>query len=104
MKKLLITFLILLSPLVSAQTEICEVNTTDYGWGPVLEVIKDRGCETNDVLQLTYRGEVDLDYYFAEQISRWCRLDTHIQIYGDTLVCRLVSNEPREYRLRKSRS
>jgi len=44
MRKLLITFLIFLSPLVSAQTEkLCEVNTTDYGWGSVLEVIKDRG-------------------------------------------------------------
>jgi hypothetical protein len=80
------------------------VNTTDYGWGPVLEVIKDRGCDTNDVLRLTYRGEVDLDYYFAEQTSRWCRLDRDIQIYGNNLVCVLVSNEPRPPRPRKSRS
>jgi len=106
MKKLLITFLILLSPLVSAQTgKLCEVFTTDYGWGPVLEVIKDRGCERDDVLQLSYVGEIDLEFYFAEQTSRWCRLDRDIQIYdGVILVCILVSNEPRPSRPRKSRS
>ena len=105
MKKLLITSLILLSPLVSAQTgKYCEVNTDISHWSTVLKVIKERECKRDDVLKLTYEGSIVLDYYFADQTSRWCRLDRDIQIYGDTLVCILVSNEPRLPRLRKLRS
>lgn len=105
MRKLLITFLILLSPSVPAQTgKLCEVYTVDYGWRPVRNVLEDRGCERDDVLHLIYDGEVYKEIYLPEQLSRWCRFDRDIKLYGNQLICVLVSNEPRQTRDRKSRS
>lgn len=97
--------MILLSPSVPAQSgKVCVVYAVDYGWGHVRNVIEDRGCERDDVLNLIYDGEVNKEIYFTEQLIRWCRFDRDIKLIGNKLLCVLVSTEPRPTRDIKSRS
>jgi len=95
MKKFL--FLILLSPLANADMDkICDIYL-EYGSGFMWEQIEDKGCERNNILQVTSTLKRDMPK--RQELLRisnaWCRFDRNRDIEGNVLSCVLYSNKQR---------
>ena len=98
MKKLL--FLILLTPFAYADMDnICSISLDQFGTDAyITDQIRQKGCERNNVLQLT---AYKLDEYTVEALlfksAKFCRFDRNMDIKRSTLICVLYSTKPREY-------
>jgi hypothetical protein len=97
MRMHLLTFLLLLCPMVSADMDkICPIFTENYGWNDIAKEIKNQGCVRNDILQLAYGMENPNVGMLLIQSNYWCRFDRNRDIEGNVLSCVLYSTEPRK--------
>ena len=99
MKKIILLML-MLSPFAKADMDnICSINLDTLGatYVTVTKEIKKRGCERNNILQLT---AFKLDEYTEESLlfmsGKFCRFDRNMDIKRSTLICVLYSTKPRE--------
>ena len=105
MKKIILLML-MLSPFAKADMDnICSINLDTLGatYVTVTKEIKKRGCERNNILQVTYPWELSapkLNEYTEESLllisGKFCRFDRNMDIKRSTLICVLYSAKPRE--------
>ena len=58
MRTLLMNFLLILSPIVSADMDkVCTIYTQNFGWNDIAKGIKEKGCVRNNILQVVYGME-----------------------------------------------
>ena len=97
MRTLLLTFLLILSPMVSADMDkVCTIYTENYGWNNIAKGIKEKGCVRNNILQVVYGMENPEEGMLLLQSGRWCRFDRNTDISVNVLVCVIYSTEPRQ--------
>ena len=100
MIKLLITFLLLLSPIVSADMDkVCTIFAEDFADKEsyeISEAIKEQGCVRNNILQVIYSKNTVIEDFILLDSGRWCRFDRNRDIRGSVLSCVLYSTKPRE--------
>ena len=98
MKKIILLMLMLSTFAKADMDNICSINLDQFGTTiHVTEQIKKRGCERNNILQLT---AFKLDEYTEESLlfmsGKFCRFDRNMDIKRSTLICVLYSTKPRE--------
>ena len=81
MKKLLLTFLLLLSPIASADMDnLCFIYIKEFGTNDILNGIKEQGCVRNNVLQVVYGMDATPETIMKFHSGRWCRFDRNMNI------------------------
>ena len=96
MKKLLLIFLLLISPIVSADMDdLCFIYIKEFGKNDILSAIKEQGCIRNNVLQVVYGMDNASETIMMFHSGRWCRFDRNMDIKGAVLSCVLYATQPR---------
>jgi|TARA_B110000503_G_scaffold18941_1_gene28072 hypothetical protein len=96
MKKLLLSILLLTSPIVSADmNDLCFVYIKEFGTNDILSAIEEQGCVENNVLQVVYGMHKASETIMMFHSGRWCRFDRNIDIKGAVLSCILYATKPR---------
>ena len=96
MKKLLLSFLLLISPIVSADMDnLCFIYIKEFGKNDILGAIEEQGCIRNNVLQVVYGMDNASETIMMFHSGRWCRFDRNMDIKGAVLSCVLYATEPR---------
>jgi hypothetical protein len=96
MKKLLLIFILLLSPIASADMDnICFIYIKEFGTDDILNGIRDQGCIRNNILQVVYGMNNAPEAVMMFHSGRWCRFDRNMHIKGGVLSCALYSTIPR---------
>ena len=96
MKKLLLSILLLTSPIVSADmNDLCFVYIKEFGTNDILSAIEEQGCVENNVLQVVYGMHKASETIMMLHSGRWCRFDRNIDIKGAVLSCILYATKPR---------
>ena len=96
MKKLLLIFLLLISPIVSADMDdLCFIYIKEFGKNDILSAIKEQGCIRNNVLQVVYGMDNASETIMMFHSGRWCRFDRNMEIKGAVLGCVLYATKPR---------
>lgn len=96
MKKLLLSVLLLISPMVSADmNDLCFVYIKEFGTNDILSAIEKQGCVENNVLQVVYGMDNASETIMMFHSGRWCRFDRNIDIKGAVLSCILYATKPR---------
>jgi len=96
MKKLLLSVLLLISPMVSADmNDLCFVYIKEFGTNDILSAIEGQGCVRNNVLQVVYGMDNASETIMMLHSGRWCRFDRNINIKGAVLSCVLYATKPR---------
>ena len=96
MKKLLLTFLLLISPIASADMDdLCFIYIKEFGKNDILGAIEEQGCIRNNVLQVVYGMDNASETIMMFHSGRWCRFDRNMNIKGAVLSCVLYATEPR---------
>ena len=96
MKKLLLMFLLLISPIVSADMDdLCFIYINEFGKNDILSAIKEQGCIRNNVLQVVYGMDNASETIMMFHSGRWCRFDRNMDIKGAVLSCVLYATKPR---------
>ena len=96
MKKLLLSFLLLISPIVSADMDdLCFIYIKEFGKNDILSAIEEQGCIRNNVLQVVYGMDNASETIMMFHSGRWCRFDRNMDIKGAVLSCVLYATEPR---------
>jgi hypothetical protein len=96
MKKLLLTFLLLISPIASADMDdLCFIYIKEFGKNDILSAIEEQGCIRNNVLQVFYGMDNASETIMMFHSGRWCRFDRNMDIKGAVLSCVLYATEPR---------
>ena len=93
----LLTILLFLSPIVSADMDkVCTIYTEQYGWNDIAKGIEEKGCVRNNILQVVYGMENPEEGMLFLQSIKWCRFDRNTDISVNVLACVLYSTEPRK--------
>lgn len=95
MKTLTLTFILLLSPIVSADSDEHICSFIFDKWSDLGEQdINTSPCARDHILSIdiTYKAKQEHLLLYAE---KWCRYDRDIQIIGNRLSCVLNSRESR---------
>jgi len=96
MKKLLLSFLLLISPIVSADMDnLCFIYIKEFGKNDILGAIEEQGCIRNNVLQVVYGMDNASETIMMFDSARWCRFDRNMDIKGAVLSCVLYATKPR---------
>ena len=96
MKKVFVAFLLLLSPIVSADMDdLCFIYIKEFGTNDILKGIERQGCVRNNVLQIVYGMENAPEMVMMFHSGRWCRFDRNMDIKGAVLSCVLNETKPR---------
>ena len=96
MKKLFFSFLLLVSPIVSADMDdLCFIYIKEFGTKDILSGIEEQGCVRNNVLQVVYGMDNASETIMMFHSGRWCRFDRNMDIKGAVLSCVLYATEPR---------
>ena len=96
MKKLLLSILLLTSPIVSADmNDLCFVYIKEFGTNDILSAIEKQSCVENNVLQVVYGMDNASETIMMFHSGRWCRFDRNIDIKGAVLSCILYATKPR---------
>ena len=96
MKKLLLIFLLLISPIVSADMDdLCFIYIKEFGKNDILSAIKEQWCIRNNVLQVVYGMDNASETIMMFHSGRWCRFDRNMNIKGAVLSCVLYATQPR---------
>ena len=97
MKSLLLSGLLLISPLVYADMDdLCFVYIKDFGKNDILNAIERQGCVRNNVLQVVYGMDSASETIMMFHSGRWCRFDRNMDIKGAVLSCVLYATKPRK--------
>ena len=96
MKKLFFSFLLLVSPIVSADMDdLCFIYIKEFGTNDILSGIEEQGCVRNHVLQVAYGMDNASETILLFPSGRWCRFDGNMDIKGAVLSCVLYATKPR---------
>ena len=96
MKRLLLSGLLLMSPIVSANMDdLCFVYIKEFGKNDILNAIEGQGCVRNNVLQVVYGMNNASETIMMFHSGRWCRFDRNMDIKGAVLSCVLYATKPR---------
>ena len=96
MKRLLISVLLLMSPIVSANMDdLCFVYIKEFGMNDILNAIEGQDCARNNVLQVVYGMDNASETVMMFHSGRWCRFDRNMNIKGSVLSCILYATKPR---------
>ena len=96
MKKLLLSFLLLIPPIVSADMDnLCFIYIKEFGKNDILGAIEEQGCIRNNVLQVVYGMDNASETIMMFDSARWCRFDRNMDIKGAVLSCVLYATKPR---------
>jgi hypothetical protein len=96
MKKLFFAFLLLDSPIVSADMDdLCFIYIKKFGTNDILSGIAEQGCIRNNVLQVVYGMDNASETIMMFHSGRWCRFDRNMDIKGAVLSCVLYATKPR---------
>lgn len=90
------TFLILLSPIVSAdENKVCFILINSYSEKTFSAKLKQQNCKSGNVLVAKFLMNNPLKEVMLVSSASWCRYDRIRDIEGDTLTCVLNSTKPR---------
>jgi hypothetical protein len=96
MRKLFFSFLLLVSPIVSADMDdLCFIYIKEFGTNDILSGIEEQGCVRNNVLQVAYGMDNASETIMMFHSGRWCRFDRNMNIKGAVLSCVLYATKPR---------
>jgi hypothetical protein len=96
MKKLLLAFLLVTSPIVSASMDdLCFVYIKEFGTDDILNAIQEQDCIRNNVLQVFYGMDDASETIMMFHSGRWCRFDRNMDVKGSVLSCVLYATKPR---------
>ena len=93
---LLMPFLVLLSPIVSAdENKVCFILLADYSEKTLSEKLKQQNCKSDNVLVAKFLMNNPTRKIMLIHSASFCRYDRIRDIEGDTLTCVLNSTKPR---------
>ena len=96
MRKLFFSFLLLVSPIVSADMDdLCFIYIKEFGTKDILSGIEEQGCVRNNVLQVVYGMDNASETILMFHSGRWCRCDRSMDIKVAVLSCVLYATKPR---------